>query len=134
MWTRTFTIALIVTAQQAVAAMPMSPSQRAQTFAQCSGRLAALAMYQDVISDERPVDVRVVQNDFDALLEATLPAAIDFGMPESVAAQAKFDAWTAQSDLINTARFSQDDLRATTAKRASDGFIASCLDLVMPRS
>lgn len=108
-----------------VAALPHSPSQRAEAFATCAGRYAAQDTYW-----AQQKDSSVERATFDALLDAILPAAVDFGMPESHAANAKFQAWKTHAYLRNDANFAVDALRRNKAAARLARDLADCAALI----
>lgn len=68
---------------------------------------------------------------FDSLLDATLPDAIDYGMPESAATQARVQAWQVHAHLRNRADYSLDDRRSTRAAERLARDLESCKALVL---
>ncbi|MEM7471388.1 MAG: hypothetical protein AAF340_08550 [Pseudomonadota bacterium] len=116
---------------QALAAIPISPSERAQAFAQCAGRYSAMANHITHASAETFETVRSRLAIFDMMLEAVLPAAVAYGMPEKQAANWKFDAWRNHAAILNDANYSFDTRRAENARAASEKMIAECRSLIL---
>lgn len=106
-------------------ALPLTASERAQTFATCAGRFAAEETYWGRTA---PGDRDSVT--FDALVEAVLPEAIAVGMPRAVASNAKFHAWRTHAYLHNNARFSPDAGRKARAQNRLAREIADCTALI----
>jgi hypothetical protein len=117
--------AAAICAASGVHALPFSPSERAETFAICAGRYAAQETYwaaQQPASEERKL--------FEALLEAVMPAAIEYGMPESHAANAMFHAWKTHAYLRNDANFAVDARRKSGAAARLARDMADCRELI----
>lgn len=68
---------------------------------------------------------------FDLMLDAILPAAIAYGMPERQAANWKFDAWRSHAAILNDANYSLDERRAKSARAASERMIEECRRLIL---
>lgn len=118
------TAALFVTAG-AAQALPVSPSDRATLFAACAGRLSAQETFWGR-SAPGPTDSAI----FDTLTEAALPAAVAYGMPPSVAHNAKFHAWRNHAYLRNDAEFSPDAGRRDRARERLSLELRECDDLI----
>ncbi len=106
-------------------ALPTSPSERATLFAACAGRFAA----QETFWGRQPDEDRD-SDTFDALTEAVMPAAIDYGMPPAVARNAKFHAWRDHAYLRNDAEFSPDQGRRSRARDRLAQELTECSDLI----
>ncbi|MEM6408516.1 MAG: hypothetical protein AAF700_08870 [Pseudomonadota bacterium] len=115
----------------AVSAIPISPSERAQAFAQCAGRYSAMANHITEASSETFETVRERKALFDMMLEAVLPAAVAYGMPKAQATTWKFDAWRNHAAILNDANYSVDHRRAQNARAASEKMIAECRRLIL---
>lgn len=74
---------------------------------------------------------RRVVNQFEALLAAVMPDAIDYGMPGRQVWSWRVNAKQAQSLLLNRATFSQDDRLLERSKQASERYISECESLVL---
>ncbi|QFT60344.1 hypothetical protein FIU94_16060 [Sulfitobacter sp. THAF37] len=109
----------------AAVALPVSPSERATLFAICAGRLSAVETYWG----RQPAGARDSAT-FDTLMEAALPAAIEDGMPLSVAQNAKFHAWRSHAFLRNDAEFSPDQGRRARAHDRLARELRECSDLI----
>lgn len=112
-------------------ALPYSPSQRAQLFADCAGRLAALEEHQRMFDGPASEQTQNVIRVFEALLDAVMPDAIEYGMPGRQVWSWRVNAKQAQSLLLNRSTFSQDDRAIERAKAASEHYIAECEKLVL---
>lgn len=112
-------------------ALPFSPSQRAELFANCAGRLAALEEHQRMFDGSASERTRQIVNRFEALLEAVMPDAIDYGMPGRQVWSWRVNAKQAQSLLLSRATFSQDHRLLQRSKQASERYIAECESLVL---
>ena len=112
-------------------ALPHSPSARAEIFAKCSGDLGALATFRrnHVGGDHR--EPKELQNTFDMLLEAVLPDAVAYGMPEHQAANWRFNAYVSHNDLLNSVAYSMDERRKDLSRKASEARIEACRSLVL---
>ena len=114
-----------------VLALPYSPSQRAELFANCAGRLSALEEHQRMFDGPASEVTRSAVRRFEALLEAVMPDAIAYGMPGRQVWSWRVNAKHAQSLLLNKATFSQDGRLLERAQMASDQYISECENLVL---
>ncbi|MEM9795751.1 MAG: hypothetical protein AAF919_04645 [Pseudomonadota bacterium] len=111
-------LALVLTVPVANA----TPSGVVETFATCVGRLdAAYAP-----ADERRAML--------AMLTDALPAALDWGMPESHVAQVRRRAHLVQMELQNDALFGRDPRIKEAAARSAKANLESCRALLMSAS
>lgn len=117
---------LVVACGTSVAATPVSPSERANTFATCAGRHAAAETYWG-----RVAEGNTQSSTFDALTDAVLPSAVAYGMPASHAADAKFRAWLDHAYLRNDAEFAVDPGRRARARARLDRDLAECSALIL---
>ncbi len=124
---RTFLVtAALSTVAISVHAQYLSPSQRALAFATCAGRYAAEDSQWDL--ETAPSPEREL---FESLLEATLPDAIDYGMPASEARSAKMNAWRAHSYLRNDSDYALDSSRRDRAAAQRARNLETCKALVL---
>lgn len=112
-------------------ALPFSPSERAQLFANCAGRLAALEEHQRMFDGQASEKTQVVMSQFEALIDAIRPDAIAYGMPGRQIWSWRINAKHAQSALLQRATFSPDARMVERAQTASDQYIAECEQLVI---
>ena len=68
---------------------------------------------------------------FEALLEAVLPDAIEYGMPGRQVWSWRVNAKHAQSILLNRATFGQDHRMLDRSSRAAEQYISDCESLVL---
>ncbi|MDF0600110.1 hypothetical protein P1J78_05145 [Psychromarinibacter sp. C21-152] len=112
--------------------LPFYAHERAQTFAVCSGRLSALAVRQSAMEDPEATATRRLMQDFDMLLEATLPAAYDEGVPERQPRVWRARGWTEIAGLLRETHDSPDAGRAERAAAQLTQRIRQCRDLILP--
>lgn len=124
---------VLLAAQGAVvsaSSFPSSPSERVQVFATCAGRYSALAEHQRFFDGAASERAQETQRVFEELLEATLPAAIDWGMPGRQALTWRVSAKVATSQLLHSSTFSPDDRHKAIAQEAAQGHLKECEGLV----
>jgi len=127
------TLALVFTLLAPAAAaqgLPWSPSERVQVFATCAGRYAALAEHQrffDGAASERAMQMQEI---FEDLIEATMPEAVDWGMPGRQALDWHIAAKMATASLLNSANFGTNERRREIDGAAADTYLQECRGLV----
>lgn len=110
--------------------LPQSPSQQAQMFATCIGRLVALEehlRHSDLNAASKTLATR---KHFEALLDAVMPDALSYGMPEHVMWDRRVSAQQAHSLLLTRADYAADGRTMARAKQASVSFIEECQEVV----
>ncbi|ALG89846.1 MULTISPECIES: hypothetical protein [Actibacterium] len=127
-------VALLILTAPAALALPGSPSQRAEFFATCAGRLAALETRQRATQSPDVGKTEALRADFDLLLEATLPDAVDYGMPPAQATQWRSLGWGEIATLLADADYSFDAGRAARARQMIDRRILDCNALILPNA
>jgi len=124
-------LALSATIAPAAPAMPGTPWKRAEIFATCSGRLAALAARQQAEGNPDLEATLEHRDMFDLMLEATLPDAVAFGVPESQPVRWRSEGWTETAVLLADISYSFDSGRAKRARAALDTRIGDCRGLLL---
>ncbi len=124
---------LLILTTCAASALPGSPSERAKVFATCSGRLSALATRQRALNSPEIQATEQVLANFDMMLDATLPAAVDYGMPPAQARHWHSGGWVEIAALLADAQYSLDAGMAERARIAIDQRIQSCHQLLLPK-
>jgi len=107
-------------------ALPQSPSQRVQLFASCLGTLHAVADQSAHRSDK----TQTLIAHFEALLDATLPDALAYGMPESMMWQWRVAAQQGHGLMLIQAHYGADTYAAAQAKHATAASLAACQKVV----
>ncbi|MEP5762142.1 MAG: hypothetical protein ABJ327_23095 [Litoreibacter sp.] len=126
------TLAIFITnIALAASALPHSPTGRAEVFAKCSGDLGALATFRRNHTGGDHETPLALQKTFDVLLDAILPDALEYGLPENQAAHWRFHAWVTHSNLLNDVEYSIDTRRKTRAKSASEARVIACTELLL---
>lgn len=105
---------------------PISPAERAQVFATCAGRLSALIDHERTVVGTASKHIEAQQSTFQALLNAVMPDALDYGLPESKAMDWLLHAKLAQSRLLMRADFYGDAFAKQKARDAADAFLQEC--------
>ncbi|MEX5727023.1 hypothetical protein Ga0609869_000376 [Rhodovulum iodosum] len=134
--TALFTTALrgavcVVLTASATLALPGTPWKRAEVFATCSGRLAALAVRQKAMENPDWTDTLRQRDMFDMLLDATLPAAQANGVPGGEHLRWRSAGWTDTAVLLADMEYSFDRARVARAEAALDTRIADCTTLLL---
>ncbi|MEL6509801.1 MAG: hypothetical protein AAGK28_15605 [Pseudomonadota bacterium] len=105
---------------------PTSPSERVQVFATCAGRLSAFVDHQRTIGGLVPEQLETQRGNFEALLSATIPDAVDYGLPQAQAMDWQIHAKLAQSRLLMRADFYGDAIIKAKAREAAEAFLREC--------
>ncbi|KAJ55734.1 hypothetical protein ACMU_13690 [Actibacterium mucosum KCTC 23349] len=124
-------MALSVLAAHAAFALPSTPWQQAEMFAVCSGRLSALSVHEQANRKAGHAETEAHRQTFEALLEATMPAAIEHGVPENQAGVWRSNGWVEIAGLLADANYSMDAKRADRAEAELKQRIATCRDMVL---
>ncbi|MEM7642865.1 MAG: hypothetical protein AAF366_10080 [Pseudomonadota bacterium] len=95
-----------------------TPSGLAETFAACVGRLEA--------SYAPRVEIDAMED----LLDAAMPAALDWGMPENHVKIVRSRAWKVQRNLQSSAAFADDPIAARHARTAATEALNQCRSML----
>ena len=112
--------------------LPARAFERAELFANCSGRLSALAAHQDAQDDENAADTRRLSAEFAALLSAVLPDALNQGVPAGQAKRWRSTGWVEIAVLLRETQYSFDQRRTDAADQQLVTRIATCKRLILP--
>ncbi|MCA0869739.1 hypothetical protein LCL97_02780 [Seohaeicola saemankumensis] len=123
--------ALVLQGITPAAALPARSFERAEVFATCSGRLAALATRQRALRDAGAHDSQRLASLFDMLLDATMPDAIAQGVPVGQGTLWRSRGWGEMAGLLADL---DRGAGGHDARRAVQSHIDDCRDLVLPRS
>lgn len=129
-----FLTVFLLSAAGAAAALPRSPSQRAQLFATCAGRYSALAEHQRLFDGSASEVADAQKQAFEDLLEAVMPDARDWGMPGEMALQWRLTAKMAQARLLQRSVFQSDTVIAEQSRRAADRLFGECRTWILGQS
>lgn len=124
-------VALSLLTATAAMALPGTAFERAEIFAKCSGRLEALATNQRALKNPQQSLTQQVLDDFDMMLDATLPAAIAQGVPPTQAVRWRSSGWSEIAALLSDVAYSFDHARAQRAEVAIDQRINACQNLLL---
>lgn len=124
-------LALCATTATGTPAMPGTPWKRAEVFATCSGRLAALSARQQAEDDPGWQDTLRQRDMFDMMLEATLPRAVQYGVPEDEPLRWRSSGWSETAVLLSNVSYSFDEGRVARARAALAARIADCTGLLL---
>ncbi|WP_147124478.1 hypothetical protein [Shimia ponticola] len=111
--------------------VPWSPSERVQLFATCAGRYSALAEHQRFFDGSASERAEAMQEIFEELIDATLPAAMDWGMPGRQALDWRITAKMATASLLNSANFGTNTRRREIDGAAAEAYLDECQRLVL---
>ncbi|MEM8979282.1 MAG: hypothetical protein AAGD04_07350 [Pseudomonadota bacterium] len=120
-----------VMSAQAIFALPQSPSERVQVFATCAGRYSALAEHQRFFDGEASERAEAKKEDFERLIEAILPVALDWGTPGAQIISWRITAKFAQAELLHRGSFHSDAFMAKRSKEIAIKFLADCDGLAL---
>lgn len=127
---RTILIGLVLSAATSAGALPHSPSQQAQVFASCAGRLLALEEHQRLTDGPASEATAVLRNTFLDLLDAVLPDAYAYGMPPGYELQRRVMARAEQRSLLSQAAYATEMAARAPARAAADRHVAVCKALI----
>jgi hypothetical protein len=113
-------------------AFPSEPHQRAEVFAICSGRLAALSTRLGALDDPGAAEAKRLSEDFATLLDATLPAALAAGVPPNQPERWRASGWGEAAHLLAEVQYSFDRNRAARAEAALAARLDDCRALILP--
>jgi len=111
--------------------MPGTPWKRAEVFATCSGRLAALAARQQAERDPASTDTMRQREMFELMLEATLPEAVTYGVPQDEPLRWRSAGWVETAGLLADITYAGDEIRTSRAAAALDARISDCTGLLL---
>ncbi|MGV6849570.1 MAG: hypothetical protein ACWA5A_14445 [Marinibacterium sp.] len=126
------TLALITLAAPAASALPAFSFQRAELFATCSGRLAALATHQRSRGDVNAQESQRLREEFDLLLQAVMPEAVDQGVPSGQAQRWRSQGWSEIAGYLADMHYSFDLNVSELAQETAQDRIGQCRDLLLP--
>ncbi len=124
-------VALLTIMTTAAPAMPTSPSQRAQVFAVCAGRMDALATHKTAMRDAEAGRLRAQADDFDLLLDASLPDALNYGVPPELPRQWRAQGWIEIAGHLADSAYSFDPGLAERSEQWMDRKVADCQDMLL---
>jgi len=110
---------------------PGTPWKRAEVFATCSGRLAALAARQQAERDPASTDTVRQREMFELMLEATLPEAVTYGVPQDEPLRWRSAGWVETAGLLADMTYAGDEIRTARAAAALDARISDCTGLLL---
>lgn len=114
------------------AALPARSYERAEIFATCSGRLAALATRQRALNEAGADGNAQLARAFETLVEATMPDAVDDGVPPGHDRVWRGRGWGEVAGLLADVDYSFDAGRAERALVAVEARIEACRDVLLP--
>ena len=123
---RTILTGLVLTFATAAGALPHSPSERANLFASCAGRLLALEEHQRLTDGPASEETARLRGIFLDLLDAVLPDAQAYGMPKGYEMQWRVMARAEQRSLLSRAAYASDVSARAPAQTAADRHVAVC--------
>lgn len=122
---------LAVTGIPSANAGTLSPTEQAQAFATCAGRLQALATRQGATHDPQSTDTRQKQNGFEDLLDALLPHVSEAGIGAGEAKRWRAYGWSEIAALLRRAQYHEDDRRAHSARADMARRIDTCTRMIL---
>jgi len=129
---RTLVGGLCVAAGMAQAtSLPISPTQRAEVFATCTGRLSALTEHQWMTDGPASEHTAEMRDRFADLLDAVAAEAIEAGLPPGYLMDWRLRAKLVQRDLLSDALFSEDSGRRDRAAKVAETNVATCRALIL---
>lgn len=126
--------AVLFLSASATLAFPATSWERAELFATCSGRLAAIATHQHGLGASEHNENSALRETFETLLEATLPDAYDDGVPEQKPREWRALGWSDIATLIADSQYSLDQARVDHAESRIAADLKTCRQLVLGAS
>ena len=108
------------------AGFPISPSERACAFSECAGRYSAVAEHERLFNGVASEAAEHRRDLFVTLLDAVLPDAIDYGMPQEQTMSWRIEAKAGHARLLSAAVFGMRKTEAANAREAATDFIGNC--------
>ncbi|MEM6578931.1 MAG: hypothetical protein AAF678_10595 [Pseudomonadota bacterium] len=113
-------------------AHPSGAAAQTEAFATCAGRFSAVAARQVAQKDPASERTTRMEHDFDALVDAVLPLAVENGINPRSARHWRVAGWTEMAHLMRL-HYSRKDLsRAERAGRAIERRLATCARMILP--
>ncbi len=119
-------VTIAVTFSSPVAALPSKPTDRAELFAVCSGRLEALAARQKARLGSKANSAEILRVQFDQMLEAVLPWALSEGVEEHQPKRWRVRGWVEVAYLLADMDYSFDARIAAGAELQLEHRISEC--------
>ncbi|WP_180883956.1 hypothetical protein [Ruegeria sp. THAF57] len=124
-------VTIAVTFSSPVAGLPSKPTDRAELFAVCSGRLEALAARQKAHLGETAGSAETLHIQFDQMLEAVLPWALSEGVEEHQPKRWRVRGWVEVAYLLADMDYSFDAQIAAGAERQLEHHISECRAILL---
>ncbi|MEM6481325.1 MAG: hypothetical protein AAF922_10650 [Pseudomonadota bacterium] len=107
-------------------------ASQTEAFATCAGRFSAVAARH--LAQHDPASERAVrfETDFDALVDAVLPIAVEEGVDPRDARHWRIAGWTEMAHLMRLRYSKKDPSRADRAGRAIERRLATCTRMILP--
>lgn len=112
-------------------ALPATMEERVKVFAQCTGRFSALMEHQWMFDGDASEETALRRADFNAMLDAVLPLALERGLTGTTALHWQLEAKMAQAVLLQQAVFGQNPARAQAAARSAANHLELCNHLLL---
>jgi len=121
---------LLAASSTAAFALPSTPSEQAEAFAICAGRYEAIATHQKAFQLPNADQSAEIHDNFQLLLDATLPAALETGIPEQLPVQWHSGGWGEISTLLAAKVYSFDPQQAIRAQQRVEQHLQDCRGLI----
>lgn len=125
-------VVLMALAPSLSSALPARSFERAELFATCSGRIAAFAARQHALNQDDAPQLRAWADQFDILLDATMPFAVEEGVPWGQPTLWRSQGWSEVAALLSDADYSFDAGLSIRAMEAVEHRINSCKSVLLP--
>lgn len=103
-----------------------------EAFATCAGRFSAVAARQVAHHDPASGRATRLEHDFDALVDALLPIAVEEGVDPRRAHHWRIAGWTEMAHLMRLRHSKTDRSRADRAERTIERRLATCRRMILP--
>lgn len=130
----TGSVALLTFAADAAFALPVFSHQRAELFATCSGRMAALAAHQRSMRKDDAMDTQRLYEDFEVMLDATMPHALEDGVPITQPQLWRSRGWAEMAADLAEMHYAFDQDLSDLASRKVSVKLDACRDILLPRA
>ena len=107
----------------------LTPTEQAEAFATCAGRMQALATRQGAIRDPQFEATRRMQSDFESLMDATL---LDAQRETGQAKRWQAYGWVEIASLLRNEQYSTDATGVARARADRARRIGTCERMILP--
>ena len=121
----------VATSMAQATPIPVTPTEQVRVFAICAGRFSALTEHQWLVDGPASEATEELRAAFADLLDAVTPAAVQAGMPDTLAISLRIEAKAAQRELLSLSLFAEDARDRARAAIAARAKLDMCRGLIL---